>query len=164
MRSEPTPLVLSVLLPATLLVTGTAIAGPAAVQATPAPRDLAGTWSCSLSHVRVSGICPPTPKQSGTCEIRKADGAYTLVYASGFRCSPKAACTFSCSVSEGKLTCDNAGAADNEGGRYATELVFDLGAGTPALGTGKSTYQGPGMRCEWKTRLTLTRAAKDAAR
>jgi hypothetical protein len=155
---------LAVLLPATLLSTGTAGAGPLAVQGKAAPRDLTGTWSCSLSHVRVSGICPPTPKQSGTCEIREAGGAYTLVYGASFRCSPKAACTFSCSESQGKLTCQNAGAADDEGGRYATELAFDLGDGEPALGTGKSSYHGHGMRCEWRTSLTLTRPAKDAAR
>jgi hypothetical protein len=155
---------LAVLLLLTLLVVGTSSAGPIAEKLAPAPRDLTGTWSCSLSHVRVSGICPPAPKQSGTCEIRKTDGAYTLVYASGFRCSPKAACTFSCSESQGRLSCENAGPADSEGGRYATKLVFDLSTDAPALGTGRSTYAIPGMRCEWKTSLTLTRVAKGVAR
>jgi len=148
-----------VLLLPTLLMVGTSGAGPIAEKPVPAPRDLTGTWSCSLSHVKVSGICPATPKQSGTCEIRKTDGAYTLMYVSGFRCSPKAACSFSCSESPGSLTCENSGPADRGGGRYATRLVFDLSAATPASGTGKSTYEGPGMRCEWKTSLTLTRAA-----
>ncbi len=145
-----------------VLVVGVSSAGLTGQNPSPASSDLTGTWSCSLSHVRVSGICPPTPKQSGTCEIRKSDGKFTLVYASGFRCSPKAACTFSCSESRGKLTCDNAGPADNEGGGYRTKLDFDLSAGAPAQGAGRSTYQGPGMRCEWKTSLTLTRAAKGA--
>jgi hypothetical protein len=146
------------LLPA-LSVVGTSGAGPIADKPVPAPRDMTGTWSCSLSHVKVSGICPATPKQSGTCEIRKADGGFTLVYVSGFRCSPKAACTFSCSESGGTLTCANSGPADHGGGRYATRLVFDLGSAKQASGTGRSSYEGPGMRCEWKTSLTLTRAA-----
>ena len=157
------PRLTALLLP-TLLVVGTFSAGPSADEAVPAPRDLTGTWSCSLSHVRVSGICPPTPKQSGTCEIRKADGAYTLVYASGFRCSPKAACSFSCSVSKGSLTCENSGPADRGGGRYATRLVFDLNTEAPASGTGRSTYEGEGMRCEWKTSLTLSKGAAGGGR
>ncbi len=129
-------------------------------QAAAAGADLTGTWSCSLSHVSVSGICPPTPKQSGVCEIRKADAGLALVYASGIRCSPRAACTFSCTEREGTLTCQNSGAADNEGGRYASTLAFKLGANKPVSGTGKSSYAGPmGMRCEWRTSLTLTKPA-----
>jgi len=150
---------LAVLLLPILLMVGTSGAGPIAEKPGPAPRDLTGTWSCSLSHVKVSGICPATPKQSGTCEIRKTDGAYTLVYVSGFRCSPKAACSFSCSESSGRLTCENSGPADHGGGRYATRLVFVLDSATPASGTGRSIYEGSGMRCEWKTSLTLTKAA-----
>jgi len=150
---------LAVLLLPILLMVGTSGAGPIAEKPVPAPRDLTGVWSCSVSHVKVSGICPATPKQSGTCEIRKTDGAYTLAYVSGFRCSPKAACSFSCSESSGSLTCENSGPADHGGGRYATRLVFGLDSVAPASGTGKSTYEGPGMRCEWKTSLTLTKAA-----
>ncbi len=129
-------------------------------QAAAAGAGRTGTWSCSLSHVSVSGICPPTPRQSGVCEIRKSAVGLTLVYVSGIRCSPKAACTFSCTERAGTLTCQNSGGADDEGGRYASTLAFTLAADKPISGTGKSSYAGPmGMRCEWKTSLTLTKPA-----
>jgi hypothetical protein len=147
-----------------LLMVSTSGTGPIADQPTPATPDLLGSWSCSLSPVSVSGICPKGPRQSGTCEIRKSAGALTLEYVSGFRCSPKAACSFSCVRRGDSLSCQNAGPADSEGGRYATSLELAAGpakavSGTamPVTGTGKSSYTGPGIRCEWTSSLMLTR-------
>ncbi len=94
------------------------------------------------------------------CEIRKAGAGLSLVYVSGIRCSPKAACTFSCTERGGTLTCRNSGGADDEGGRYASTLAFTVGAARPISGTGKSSYAGPmGISCEWRTSLTLTKPA-----
>lgn len=156
MRPFHLSVVLSLL---SLFVVSPSGTGPVVDDPVPAARDMAGTWSCSLSHVKVSGFCPGTPKQSGTCEIRKADDGFTLVYTSGFRCSPKAACTFSCSESRGTFTCANSGPADHGGGRYASTLAFSPSSTKQASGTGKSSYEGPGMRCEWKTSITFTRDA-----
>jgi hypothetical protein len=156
MRASHPPVVSSLLF---LLMLGTSSARPSTDKPVLASGDMTGTWSCSLSHVRVSGICPGTPKQSGTCEIRKTEGKLTLVYASGFRCSPKAACSFSCREAGGTFTCENSGPADHGGGRYASRLVFSAGSARQASGTGSSLYEGPGMRCEWKTSIVFSRAA-----
>jgi hypothetical protein len=123
-----------------------------------------GTWSCSLSHARVSGICPLGPRQSGTCEIGDLDGVVTFAYTSGVRCSPKAACRFTCTESDGALTCRNSGPADDEGGRYATTLTLTPTSARQASGTAKSSYTHPDMRCEWRTSLAFTREATPSER
>ncbi len=111
-------------------------AGPSSHAPVAPATDLLGSWSCSLSPLSVSGICPKGPRQSGTCEICNSGDAFTLEYTSGFRCSPKAACSLELAVGPAKAVAETA---------------------RPISGTGRSSYTGPGMLCQWATSLTLTR-------
>ena len=57
----------------------------------------------------------------------------------------------------GALSMSNAGPADDEGGRYTTELELNLTDEGTLAAEGTSTYVMPGMECRWTTTLTAGR-------
>ncbi|HJL17159.1 MAG TPA: hypothetical protein RMH99_15945 [Sandaracinaceae bacterium LLY-WYZ-13_1] len=114
----------------------------------------AGSYDATLTHRRVSGPCPATPRQTGRATIEQRGSRVTLRLVSGFRCRPASACRFTGTASGGRVTLSNAGAADDEGGTFSTEMVLRRsGAGLRAEGT--STYRMGPMRCRWETTLEL---------
>ncbi len=113
--------------------------------------ELAGQYDATLEHVRVSGPCPATPRQTGVATITVTGPDIRLPLGEGFRCEPSNACDFRGSLGD-PLPLSNAGTADDEGGQFRTDM--ELSPET-LRATGTSSYTMPGLVCRWNTTLTL---------
>lgn len=119
--------------------------------------NLTGIWDGILTHELVEGGCPPTPTQQGTVLIEQTGSAFTMEFSDGFDCSPLEACDFTGTVEGMNYSATNGGIADNAGGTYTTSLTLTAMSDKSAMGIGGSVYEGPGLRCEWSTSLSITK-------
>lgn len=119
--------------------------------------DIAGDWNYAISESSVSGMCPMGRDGTGALVIAdEGDGNYNLGYIKGMTCRPAAVCHLKGQCEGNECVFTVTLPVDNEGGKVtnSASISFDNGHG---LGSGKSVYTHPAMRCSWTYLLMLTR-------
>lgn len=119
--------------------------------------DPTGVWNYTLSDSSVKGMCPMGGDGSGSLSITdQGNGKYSIKYVKGMTCKPAKVCVLPGTCSGSECNFSTTVAVDSEGGKVTNTAKLSFKGGH-ALGSGKSEYVHPAMKCSWTYLLMLTK-------
>jgi hypothetical protein len=120
--------------------------------------DLNGLWYFSTSGHTSSGVCPPGKPGIGKLTISQSGSAIDLKLISGAVCKPASVCSYSGSVSGGRVSVANSASVDDEGGRVSNRLELSIVSDERMQGSSSSQYTHPeGPGCSWSSEMEAER-------